>query len=93
MLDNENLSLAERRALIIIADGVKAGAEPTYDGVEAALNKLAKAKADYKAEVEAINSAFSSEISKISSVAGACANQNRFYYVTELVKLIVASFK
>ena len=93
MLDNENLSLAELRALIIIADGVKAGAEPTYDGVEKALKKLADAKAEYKATVEAINSAFSNEISKVSSVAGASVNQTRYYSANELIKLIVASFK
>ncbi len=93
MLDNENLTLAERRALIIIAEGVKAGAEPTYDGVEEALKKLADAKEAYKARVEAINSAFSSEISKVSSVAGASVSQNRYYSVIELIKLIVASFK
>ena len=93
MLDNENLSLAELRALIIIADGVKAGAEPTYDGVEKALKKLADAKAEYKATVEAINSAFSNEISKVSAVAGASVNQTRYYSANELIKLIVASFK
>ncbi len=93
MLDNENLTLAERRALIIIADGVKAGAETTYDGVEEALAKLANAKEEYKARVEAINAAFSGEISKVSSVAGASVNQSRYYSVIELIKLIVASFK
>lgn len=93
MLDNENLTLAERRALIMIADGVKAGAEPTYDGVEEALSKLASEKEAYKIRVEAINSAFSGEIAKVSSVAGAGVNQSRYYSVIELIKLIVASFK
>lgn len=93
MLDNENLTLAERRALIIIADGVKAGAEPTYDGVEEALTKLANAKQAYKEQVEAINSAFSGEIAKVSSVAGAGVNQSRYYPVIELIKRIVSFFK
>ena len=92
-LDNPELTLAERRALIIVAEGVRVGAEPTYDGVEAALASLASHKEAYKVSVEAINSAFSSEIAKVTVVAGASVNQSRYYPVIELIKLMIVSFK
>ncbi|MBQ7333366.1 MAG: hypothetical protein IJW38_03350, partial [Clostridia bacterium] len=92
-LENTSLTLAERRELIIVAESAKVGVEPTYDGVSAASAALVEYKEAYKASVEAINSAFSCEIANVSTVAGASANQNRYYSVIELVKLIVASFK
>ena len=92
-LDEEELTLAERRELIIIADSVKIGAEPTYDGVAEALESLAAHKEAYKTEVELINSAFASEVANVTTVAGASANQSRYYSVMELIKLLVASFK
>ena len=92
-LDNEELTLSELRALIIVADGVKAGAEPTYDGVAEAMESLAAHKEAYKSSVEAINSAFAGEIANVTTIAGASVNQSRYYSVMELVKLIFTSIK
>jgi len=91
-LNNSSLTLKERRELIITAERVKAGVEPSYNGVKEALGAIENYKSQYKANAEAINNAFFNEVVTAASVTGASANQSRYYPVIEVIKLLVASF-
>lgn len=66
-------TLAEKRALIYLANSVKDKAESSISGVSAAKTELSKAIAAYNAEVEALNALFSGVVSDASSVISAVA--------------------
>ena len=87
-LDNDELTLAERRALIVTAEAVRNSAAATYNGVSAAMSALDDYKAEYVASVQEINDEFNASVVSVASAASSVINQSRFNNVIAILKKI-----
>ncbi len=85
-----NLTLKERRELIIIAKTAKDGAHNECSGVTAAKSAIAELEAAYISEVKAANEAFSTVVSNSAALAPSVIGQAKYSAIVELVKLLVA---
>ena len=79
-------TFAERRALLAKASEAAIGCEESIDGVAEALEALEGYMSDYLSEVQAMNAAHASAVSKAVDVAGATTSDTGVYKAADIIK-------
>ncbi len=85
----KNLTLAERRALIVTANAAKANAHDECTGVTAAKADIDRHTAAYLAEISAANDALNAALTSSVTVAPSVIGQTKYAEIVEIVKLLL----